>query len=131
MNKKALSIFFLLLCLAGCKSRSQYKFEVKQAADGTYLAQLPKGGWFDTGMVLPPNKQLDATTTRESAAASFLVRVGNAPETTAGVTKDACCGITITIPETMKEAHVFLMLPDAAKADVLQIKLSIGEPKGP
>ena len=131
INKKALSIFFLLLCVAGCKSRVQYKFEITKAADGTYVAQLPKGDWYDTGIVLAPNKQLDAATTRESAAESFLVRVGNTPEASAGITKDACCGITITIPDTVKDAHVFLRLPDAAKADVLHVKLSVGDPKGP
>lgn len=131
MNKKALWICVLLLCVTGCKSRPQYKFEIAKAADGSFVAQLPKGEWFDTGVVLASNKQLDAEITGSSAREPFLVRVGNTPEASAGITRDVCCGISITIPDTIKDAHVFLRLPDAAKADVLQVRLSVGDPKGP
>jgi hypothetical protein len=131
MNQKTLSICLLLLCVAGCKTRQQFKFEITKAADGSFVAQLPKGQWYDTGVVLASNKQLDAEITGNSARESFLVRVGNIPDASAGITKDACCGISITIPDTIKDAHVFLRLPDTAKADVLQVKLSVGDPKGP
>lgn len=130
-NKKLIPVCLLLLCVAGCRSAPKYKFEIKKDADGTSVAQLPKGDWYDTGVVLPPNKQLDAATISGSAGENFLVRVGATPEVSAGVTKDACCGITISIPDTMKDAHVFLKLPDSAKADVVQVRLSIGDPQGP
>lgn len=131
-NLFVISLLVLLVLSTGnCRRRSNYKFELRNQPDGTFVAQLPPGDWYDTGIILGPNKQLDAATTRESAAESFLVRIGDIPEVTASVTNDVCCGITITSPDTMKDAHVFLRLPDSAKADFVLIKLSVGEPKGP
>lgn len=133
-KKNLLSIgllVLLVLSVGNCRRRPNYKFELRTQPDGTFVAQLPRGDWYDTGLILGPNKQLDTATTPESAAEAFSVRVGDIPEVVADVTNDRCCGITITSPETMGDQHVFMKLPDSASADFVLVKISIGEPKGP
>ncbi|MFL6229682.1 MAG: hypothetical protein ACJ741_12995, partial [Pyrinomonadaceae bacterium] len=77
------------------------------------------------------NKQIVTATTPASAAEPFQARIGTRHETEAGMTNNACCGVTITTPETMGDEHLFLKVPDSVKADSLVISISIGEPKGP
>jgi hypothetical protein len=130
-KKKLLSIGLLTLLMMSCQRSPKAKFEIRKEKDDNYVAVVPKGQWYDTGVSIGPNKQIFTVTTPESAAEPFLVRIGNMHETQAGMTNNACCGITTTTPDTMKNEQLYLRVPDSANADVLLVRISLGEPKGP
>jgi hypothetical protein len=130
-KRKLLPIILLALFMLTCQRSPKVKFEVRKEKDDNYVAVVPKGQWYDTGVSVGPNKQIFTVTTPDSAAEPFLVRIGNLHETQAGVTNNACCGLTTTTPDTMKNEQLYLRVPDSTNADFLLVRINLGEPKGP